>query len=74
VIICDARRVLLPCSLFAGYDMAIRRHLNVLYAIALAVDLSVTAYVTIDLDTPRLLMQISDSDKVLAADLRRSMN
>jgi len=36
--------------------------------------LSVTAYVIIDLEYPRLgLMQVSDSDKVLV-DLRRSMN
>jgi hypothetical protein len=64
----------LACSLFAGYDMAIRRHLNVLYSIAFAVVLSVTAYVIIDLEYPRLgLMQVSDSDKVLV-DLRRSMN
>ena len=63
----------LACSLFAGYDMAIRRHLNVLYSIAFAVVLSVTAYVIIDLEYPRLgLMQVSDSDKVLV-DLRRSM-
>lgn len=64
----------LACSLFAGYDMAIRRHLNVLYSIAFAVVLSVTAYVIIDLEYPRLgLIQVSDSDKVLV-DLRRSMN
>lgn len=64
----------LACSLFAGYDMAIRRHLNVLYSIAFAVVLSVTAYVIIDLEYPRLgLLQVSDSDKVLV-DLRRSMN
>jgi hypothetical protein len=41
----------LACSLFAGYDMAIRRHLNVLYAIAFAVVLSVTAI--IDLEYPK---------------------
>jgi hypothetical protein len=64
----------LACSLLAGYDMAIRRHLNVLYSIAFAVVLSVTAYVIVDLEYPRLgLMQVSDSDQVLV-DLRRSMN
>jgi len=64
----------LACSLFAGCDMAIRRHLNVLYSIAFAVVLSVTAYVIIDLEYPRLgFMQISDSDQVLV-DLRKSMN
>ena len=66
--------LLLGCSLFAGYDMAIRRHLNVLYAIAFAVVLSVTTYVIIDLEYPHLgLMQVTDSDKVLV-NLRQSMN
>jgi hypothetical protein len=64
----------LACSLFAGYDMAIRRRLNVLHSIAFAAVLSVTAYVIIDLEYPRLgLIQVSDSDKLLV-DLRRSMN
>jgi hypothetical protein len=64
----------LACSLFAGYDMAIRHRLNVLHSIAFAVVLSVTAYVIIDLEYPRLgLIQVSDSDQVLV-DLRRSMN
>jgi hypothetical protein len=57
-------------SLFAGYDMAIRRRLNVLHSVVL----SVTAYVIIDLEYPRLgFIQISDSDQVLV-DLRKSMN
>ena len=64
----------LACSLFAGYDMAIRRRLNVLHSVAFAVVLSVTAYVIIDLENPRLgFIQISDSDQVLV-DLRKSMN
>jgi len=64
----------LACSLFAGYDMAIRRRLNVLHSVAFAVVLSVTAYVIIDLEYPRLgFVQISDSDQVLV-DLRKSMN
>jgi len=64
----------LACSLFAGYDMAIRRRLNVLHSVAFAVVLSVTAYVIIDLEYPRLgFIQISDSDQVLV-DLRKSMN
>jgi hypothetical protein len=42
--------------------------------IAFAVVLSVTAYVIIDLEYPRLgFIQVSDSDQVLV-DLRRSMN
>ena len=36
--------LLLACSLFAGYDMAIRRRLNALHASAFAVVSSVTAY------------------------------
>jgi hypothetical protein len=64
----------LACSLFAGYDMAIRRRLNVLHSVAFAIVLSVTAYVIIDLEYPRLgFIQMSDSDQVLA-DLRKSMD
>jgi hypothetical protein len=49
------------------------RH-GVLHSIAFAVVLSVTAYVIIDLEYPRLgFIQVSDSDQVLV-DLRRSMN
>ena len=45
-----------------------------LYSVAFAVVLSVTAYVIIDLEYPRHgLIQVSDSDQVLI-DLRRSMN
>jgi hypothetical protein len=63
----------LACSLFAGYDMSIRRRLNALHSIAFAVALSVTAYVIIDLEYPRLgLVQVTDSDQVLI-DLRRGM-
>ena len=48
--------------------------LNVLHSVAFAVVLSVTAYVIIDLEYPRLgFIQISDSDQVLV-DLRKSMN
>jgi hypothetical protein len=64
----------LACSLFAGYDMAIRRRLDVLHSIAFSLVLSVTAYVIIDLEYPRLgFIQVRDSDRVLV-DLRRSMN
>jgi hypothetical protein len=41
----------LACSLFASYDMGIRRHLNGLYSIAFAIVLSVTTYVMIDSST-----------------------
>ena len=64
----------LACSLFAGYDMAIRRRLNALHSIAFAVALSVTAYVIIDLEYPRLgFIKVSDSDQVLV-ELRKGMN
>lgn len=64
----------LACSLFAGYDMAIWRKRNLLHSIAFAVVLSVTVYVIIDLEYPRLgFIQMSESDQVLV-DLRRSMN
>jgi|SRR5271165_2421181 len=62
------------CSLFAGYDVTIRRRLNLLHSLAFTVVLSVTAYLIIDLEYPRLgLIQVSDSDQVLV-DLRSSMN
>ena len=64
----------LACSLFAGYDMAIRRRLNLLHSIAFAIVLSVTVYVIIDLEYPRIgLIQVTDSDQALL-DLRTSMN
>ena len=64
----------LACSLFAGYDMAHRQRWNVLHSGAFALVLSVTVYVIIDLEYPRLgLIRMSDSDEVLVA-LRQSMN
>jgi hypothetical protein len=61
------------CALFAGYDMAIRKHLNLLHSIAFAVVLAVTVYVIIDLEYPRMgLIQMSDSDRVLV-ELRKSL-
>jgi hypothetical protein len=61
------------CSLFAGYDMAGRKTLNLLHSVAFAVVLAVTVYVTIDLEYPRLgSIRITDSDRVLV-DLRESM-
>ncbi len=61
------------CALFAGYDMASRKHLNLLHSAAFAVVLAVTVYVIIDLEYPRIgLIQMSDSDQVLV-DLRESM-
>ena len=61
------------CALFAGYDMASRKHLNLLHSAAFAVVLAVTVYVIIDLEYPRIgLFQMSDSDRVLVQ-LRESM-
>jgi hypothetical protein len=61
------------CALFAGYDMASRKHLNLLHSAAFAVVLAVTVYVIIDLEYPRVgLIQMSDSDRVLV-ELRESM-
>lgn len=61
------------CALFAGYDMASRKHLNLFHSAAFAVVLAVTVYVIIDLEYPRIgLIQMSDSDQVLV-DLRESM-
>jgi hypothetical protein len=64
----------LACSLFAGYDMASRRSLNLLHSASFAVVLAVTFYVIIDLEYPRLgLIQITDSDQVLV-ELRKSFH
>jgi hypothetical protein len=64
----------LACSLFAGYDMAHRQRWNVLHSGAFALVLSVTVYVIIDLEYPRLgLIQMTASDEVMVA-LRESMN
>ena len=64
----------LACSLFAGYDMSIRRRLNALHSIAFALTLSATAYVIVDLEYPRLgFIKVSDSDQLLV-ELRKGMN
>jgi len=64
----------LACSLFAGYDMAIRSHLNLLYSVCFALVIAVTVYVIVDLEYPRVgFIRMSDSDQVLV-DLRKSMN
>jgi hypothetical protein len=61
------------CALFAGYDMASRKRLNLLHSAAFAVVLAVTVYVIIDLEYPRIgLIQMSDSDQVLV-ELRESI-
>ena len=64
----------LACSLFAGYNMARRRSLNILHSAAFALVLTVTIYVIIDLEYPRMgLIQMTNSDHLLV-DLRRSMD
>jgi hypothetical protein len=64
----------LACALFAGYDMAVRRRLNPLHSLAFALVLSVTVYVIVDLEYPRVgLIQVTDSDQLLS-DLRKSMD
>ena len=64
----------LACALFAGYDMAIRKRLNPLQSLAFAVVLSVTIYVIVDLEYPRVgLIRMTDSDQVLV-ELRKSMD
>lgn len=63
----------LACALFAGYDMAIRKRLNPLHSLAFAVVLSVTIYVIVDLEYPRIgLIRMTDSDQVLV-ELRKTM-
>jgi len=63
----------LACSLFAGYDMAMRRRRNLLHSISFAVVFAVTVYVIIDIEYPRLgMVNVSDSDQVMV-DLRKSM-
>jgi hypothetical protein len=64
----------LACALFAGYDMAARRRLNLLHSAGFAVVLALTVYVIIDLEYPRRgLIQMTDSDQALV-DLRQSMD
>ncbi|OAI57417.1 hypothetical protein AYO49_02055 [Verrucomicrobiaceae bacterium SCGC AG-212-N21] len=64
----------LACSLFAGYDMATRKHNITLHSLAFALVLSVTVYVIFDLEYPRIgLIRMTDSDEVLVS-LRTSMN
>jgi hypothetical protein len=64
----------LACALFAGYDMAVRRRLNPLHSLAFALVLSVTVYVIVDLEYPRVgLIRVTDSDQLLS-DLRKSMD
>jgi hypothetical protein len=66
--------VALACSLFAGYDMSVRSRWHTIHSFAFALVLSVTVYVIIDLEYPRLgLVRMVDSDEVLVS-LRKSMD
>jgi hypothetical protein len=63
----------LACSLFAGYDMAMRKRRNLLHSVSFAVVFAVTVYVIIDIEYPRLgMVNVSDSDQALV-DLRKSI-
>jgi hypothetical protein len=65
--------LILACALFAGYDMGNRPNLNRLHSIAFAVVLSITVYVIVDLEYPRLgFIRMSDSDAAFVA-LRAGM-
>lgn len=66
--------LVLACSLFAGYDMGGRPRLNLLHSVAFALVLSVTVYVIIDIEYPRIgFIRMTDSDALLMQ-LRESMN
>ena len=56
----------LACALFAGYDMAVSGRLNPLHSVAFALVLSVTVYVIVDLEYPRIgMIRVDDSDQLL---------
>ncbi len=64
----------LACALFAGHDMAVSSRLNLLHSVAFALVLSVTVYVIIDLEFPRIgMIRVEDSDQVLR-ELRTGMD
>lgn len=64
----------LSSGLFAGYDMACRKKWNTFHSFLFAAVMSVTIYVVIDLEYPRLgLITMTDSDEVLKT-LRQSMD
>lgn len=66
--------LILACALFAGYDMGGRKNLNLLHSVGFAIVLSVTVYVIIDVEYPRLgFIRMSDSDEVLRQ-IREGMN
>lgn len=66
--------LILACALFAGYDMGGKPRLNLLHSVAFALVLSVTVYVIIDIEYPRIgFIRMTDSD-TLFVQLRQSMN
>ena len=66
--------LILACALFAGYDMGGRRNVNLLHSVGFALVLSVTMYVIIDVEYPRLgFIRMSDSDDVLR-NIRKGMD
>jgi len=61
-------------SMLAGYGMTGYTHRRWLYMVVFSAVISLTVYVIVDLEFPRLgLIRVDDADKVLI-DLRESMN
>ena len=65
--------LILTCALLAGYNMAERKHLNLLHSVSFALILAATVYVILDIEHPRRgMIKMNDSDQVLV-DLRAGM-
>jgi hypothetical protein len=65
--------VALACSLLAGYAMAGTKRRSVVHSLGFAVILTLTVYVILDLEFPRVgLIRIDAADQILA-DVRQSM-
>jgi hypothetical protein len=63
----------LACSLLAGYSMAGAKSRSVVHSLGFAVILTLTVYVILDLEFPRIgLIRIDAADKILS-DVRQSM-
>jgi hypothetical protein len=65
--------VALACALFAGYAMAGSKSRSLVHSVGFVIILTLTVYVILDLEFPRMgLIRVDAMDKVLA-DLRESM-
>ena len=63
----------LACSLLAGYAMAGSKSRSLVHSFGFAFILTLTVYLTLDLEFPRLgLIRIDAADKILA-DVRQTM-